>query len=100
MILIPSDAAKFEVLGSTVDFLTWQVDGIQYFCFDSSMCEPPEPMVNAMVGFRLLTSQNIKLVMINHKSPKGLFEKIGDKYVYNVVDLPDGKVQVIFELRD
>ncbi len=37
------------------------------------MTGPPEPMVNAMAGLRLLDNSNKKLIMINHKTPGGLF---------------------------
>ncbi len=53
---------------------------MEYFEFDTSRCGPPEPMVNAMAGLKLVTDSGKKLVMINHKRPMGLLNKIGENF--------------------
>ncbi len=86
---------KIEVLGSTVDFFKDTLGETSMYYFDTSMCEPPHPMVNAMAGLQLL-DENSKLVMINHKSPGGLFPKIEEDFDFVEENMPDGKIKVVF----
>lgn len=84
----------FHVEGATVPFFKYEKDGYMCIEFDSSSCVPPEPMVNAMLGLAFIKDAKTKLVMINHKSPIGLYPKI-DKH-FDVVEsaLEDGKVKL------
>lgn len=75
-------------------------DNTTIYQFDTSMTGPPEPMVNAMVGLKLIDSSDKKLIMINHKAPGGLFAKVDENYTYIVQDLEDGNVKVVFSLID
>ena len=88
---IPKDAKQINVEGATVPFFK---DETAYY-FDSSLTGPPEPMVNAMIGLQLI-DDNLKLVMINHKAPMGLFPKIQDSFKYEIVELPNDTVAVTF----
>ena len=97
---LPENAEKIDVTGASVDFYTYKEGNATIFQFDSSMTGPPEPMVNAMAGLKLLDDSNKKLVMINHKAPGGLFSKIGDNFSYVIQDLDDGKVKVVFSYID
>ena len=99
MSLLPENAEPIEVQGSDLDFFTYELDGITFFQFDSSMTGPPSPMVNAMCGLKLLDSSDKKLVMINHKPPMGLFPKIEDKYDYVIEELEDGRHKIIFSTK-
>ena len=93
-----SDIKKepIEVAGATVPFFTYKVEDTQYFEFDTSRCGPPDPMVNAMAGLKLIDDSNKKLVMINHKYPGGLIGKIGENYSHTKEELPDGRVKLVF----
>jgi hypothetical protein len=93
---LPQDAQKIEVAGSTVDFYTYMKDNTTVYQFDTSMTGPPEPMVNAMAGLKLIDSADKELVMINHKAPGGLFAKVQENYNHSVEDIEDGKVKVVF----
>lgn len=86
---------KLNLEGSTVDIFKDVVDGVSVYSFDTSMCEPPHPMVNAMIALQLL-DENSKLVMTNHKSPAGLFPKIDKEFDFIEENTDDGKVRVIF----
>lgn len=86
---------KIEVLGATVDFFKEIQNDLTTYSFDTSMCEPPHPMVNAMAGLQLL-DENSCLVMINHKSPGGLFPKIEADFDFKEENTDDGKVKVTF----
>ncbi len=90
---------QIEVTGATEPFFTYEIDGIKYYEFDSSLCTPPGPMVNAMSGLKLIDTPNKKLVMINMKKPMGLLPKIENDFSWEVEDLPDGKVKLIFSLK-
>lgn len=88
-----------EVAGATVPFFTYTLGENQVFEFDTSKCGPPDPMVNAMAGLKLVDGSNKKLVMINHKSPGGLLAKIDDNYDVESEDLEDGRVKLTFSYK-
>ena len=88
-----------EVAGATVPFFTYTLGEDQIFEFDTSKCGPPDPMVNAMAGLKLIDGSGKKLVMINHKSPGGLLAKIGDNYDVETEDLEDGRVKLTFSYK-
>ena len=97
-----SDITKnqLEVMGATVPFFTYTIEETQYFEFDTSMCGPPDPMVNAMAGLKLVDAPNKKLVMINHKFPGGLISKIGENYDFERGKKDDGRVTITFSYKD
>jgi hypothetical protein len=99
MQLLPSDAQKVEIAGSTVDFYKFIQDGTTNYYFDTSECGPPEPMLNAMAGLQLL-DENSKLIMINHKPPMGLFPKIQKNYNYSIEEIDGGKHSVTFTFKN
>ena len=90
---------EIQVEGATVPVYKYEQDGITYYEFDTSTLGPPEPMVNAMAVLKLLNSPNIRVVMINHKKPMGLFDKIGNKFDYDIEEL-DGKFKITFRLKE
>jgi len=92
---------KIEVTGSTVDFFEFEDEGTKVFTFDTSSCQPPEPMVNGMCGLKLLTQSNQRLEMVNHKAPMGLFPKVEADFSYEIIELDEsGKVKVIFRKKE
>lgn len=86
---LPKDAKKMDMPDSTVDFFEYEKDGITYYYFDTSLSVPPEPMINAMLGLRLLDNDKKRLIMINHKPPMGLFPKIEDNFDYRITPQED-----------
>ena len=96
-----SDITKteLEVLGATVPFFTYTIEETQYYEFDTSKCGPPDPMVNAMAGLKLIDASNKQLVMINHKFPGGLISKIGENYNHTKENLADGRVKILFSYK-
>jgi hypothetical protein len=94
-----SDITKepIEIPGATVPFFTYQIGETQYYEFDTSKCGPPEPMVNAMAGLKMVDGPDKKVVMINHKKPMGLLDKIGENFaLLEEENLPDGTVKLVF----
>ncbi len=85
---------------ATVAFSTYTCDDTTYIEFDTSMCVPPEPMVNAMIALEKLTSPDIKVVMINHRSPVGLLAKIGSFYDIETTELGEGKLKLVFSYKE
>jgi len=88
-----------EVTGASEPFFTYEENGIRYYEFDSSLCTPPGPMVNAMCGLKLIDSPNKKLVMVNMKMPMGLFPKIRDDFSWEDEQLTDGKIKLTFSRK-
>ena len=100
MNLLPENATNIDVENATVDFFTYTRNDVTYYQFDTSMCEPPEPMVNSMIGLKLIDSTDHKLVMINHKKPMGLLEKISQDYDIYTEYLDDGHIKLIFSCKN
>lgn len=94
----PNTAEEFYPEGATVPFYRYTIEDSQIVEFDTSKCGPPDPMVNAMVGLTLVDADT-KLLMINHKKPAGLLDKIGENYSYEVIDTADGGVQLLFSYK-
>ena len=90
---------KIEVAGATVDFFKYNEGDTEVYEFDTSRCGPPEPMVNAMAGLKLIDSENKKLIMINHKKPMGLLNKVGENYNINDKELDGGIVALEFTYK-
>jgi len=80
---------------ASVPFIKQTIDGVVTYTFDTSSCEHPEPMINAMVGLQNLGIDE-KLIMINRKAPMGLFSKIEADFNHDTTQLNDGKFQVSF----
>ncbi|WP_028951233.1 hypothetical protein [Sulfurihydrogenibium subterraneum] len=89
---------EIKVEGATVPVYTYEENGYTVFEFDTSMLGPPEPMVNAMAVLKLLDSPSKKVIMINHKKPMGLLEKVENKYNINISDY-EGKYKIEFTLK-
>ncbi len=90
---------EIKVEGATVPFYEYTIGETQYYEFDTSKCGPPEPMVNAMSGLKMIDSPNKKVVMINHKKPMGLLDKIGENYDIETQKMEDGRVKLIFSYK-
>lgn len=94
------DAKLLHVENATVPFYTYEKNGIEYISFDTSLCVPPEPMVNAMIALELLDNAQKKVVMINHRSPVGLLAKVQSFYDIDVTELDGGKLQLVFSYKE
>ena len=91
---------SIEVEGANVPFFTYMQGEDQIIEFDTSKCGPPDPMVNAMAGLKLLDAPNKKVVMINHKKPGGLISKIGENYNIVIDNMEDGRVKLTFSYKE
>ena len=90
---------SIEVEGANVPFFTYAMGEDQIIEFDTSKCGPPDPMVNAMAGLKLLDAPNKKVIMINHKKPGGLISKVAENYDIEYEDMEGGRVKLIFSYK-
>jgi len=88
-----------EVPGASLEFVSYMVDGIEYIEFDSSASNPPEPMVNVMKGFELISGTQKRLVMINAQEPMPLYPRIATDFSWEVEVLDNGNVKIVFSNR-
>ena len=88
-----------EVAGATTEFYTYKDGETQVYEFDTSKLGPPEPMVNAMAGLKMIDGPNKRLDMINHKKPMGLLDKIGENFNITDTEMDDGRVKISFTYK-
>ena len=91
-----SEKVLLEVPGASLPFYTYEDEGTTYIEFDSSECHPPEPMMNAMIGFELISGSANRLVMINAHEPVALYPRIADSVTWDVEVLDSGDVKIVF----
>jgi hypothetical protein len=87
-----------EVQGATLDFYKYEEDGLTYYEFNATRCQPPEPMINAISGLRLLKSENDRLVGIFFHEPFPLYERIPLTIGHEAQELESGDIKVTFKL--
>ncbi len=95
----PSDAKEFTPEGATVPFYEYQSNNGRIIEFDTSRCGPPEPMVNAMIALKFIDKDR-SVLMINHKKPMGLLDKIGQNYDIDQSVMDDGRVRLLFSYKE
>jgi hypothetical protein len=81
---------------ATLDFYKYEADGLVYYEFDATECSPPEPMVNAIVGLKMLENKNERLVGIFFHEPFPLYEKIPSTFEHQATELESGDFRVVF----
>ncbi|EDZ62117.1 hypothetical protein SMGD1_0014 [Sulfurimonas gotlandica GD1] len=86
-----------EVPGTTLPFYTYEQDGLTFFEFNATECNPPEPMINTIKGLSLLKSNNDRLVGIFFHEPFPLYERIPFTISHEAVELDSGDFQVTFK---
>ncbi|BCX79545.1 hypothetical protein [Campylobacter sp. 19-13652] len=84
-----------KVDGATVEFYEKKSGNSRIIGFDSRACVPPEPMINAMLALNLISGENDKVIMLNHRFPVGLIPKIEPFFNYTQSEF-EGGVQLEF----
>lgn len=87
-----------EIPLTTLEFYKYEENGLVYYEFDATQCHPPEPMVNAINGLKVLKNENDRLVGIFFHEPTPLYEKIDNAFNREVIELESGDFRVIFKL--
>lgn len=89
-----------EVPRATLKFYKYEADGLIFYEFDATECSPPEPMVNAINGLRMLKNANERLVGIFFHEPTPLFEKTNKSFTHEIEELESGDVKVVFRKKE
>lgn len=89
-----------EVPRTTLDFYKYEEDGLTYYEYDATGCQPPEPMVNTMVGLSLLKSKNDRLVGIFFHEPFPLYDRIPLTISHEAKQLESGDFRITFKLEE
>ena len=90
---------KIIVPRATLDILKYEEDGSTCYEFDATLCQPPEPMVNAMVCLALLKSKNDKLIGYFFHEPAPLYDKISSYFTHDATELESGDFRIVFKLK-
>ncbi|MEA3227942.1 MAG: hypothetical protein U9P38_02595 [Campylobacterota bacterium] len=90
---------KIELPMATLEFVKYEEDGLTFYEFNATQCQPPEPMVNAIHGIKLLKNENDRLVGIFFHEPTPLYERVGSNYTYEAIELENGDFKIIFRLN-
>ncbi|MGE0739203.1 hypothetical protein [Sulfurimonas sp.] len=91
---------KIELPRATLDFYRYEEDGLTIYEYDATECQPPEPMVNTMVGLSLLKSKNDRLVGIFFHEPFPLYERIPFTIAHEAKQLESGDFRITFKLAE
>lgn len=84
------------IANATLPFWRYRVDGRPVLEFDSTGCNCPVPMRNAMAGLERISHSGEALVMINGFEPQGLYERIEGRFDWVVERLDPQRVKVTF----
>jgi hypothetical protein len=88
---------KIELPKATLDFYKYEEDGLTYYEYNATKCQPPEPMVNTIVGLNLLQNENDRLVGIFFHEPFPLYERIPLTIAHEAVEQEDGSFKITFK---
>ena len=83
---------------TTLGIYKFEEDGLNFYEFDATMCQPPEPMVNTIVCLGLLKNENDRLIVTYFHEPTPLYERIASTYSYKSIELDNGDIRVVFRL--
>ena len=86
-----------EVPRATLDFYKYEEGGLTYYEFDATECSPPEPMVNAINGLRMLKNENERLIGFFFHEPFPLYQKIPSSFEHEATELESGDFKVVFK---
>jgi len=82
---------------TTLDFYKYEENGLVFYEFDATECNPPEPMVNTIHGLNMLKNENDRLLGIFFHEPVPLYERIGDGFEHEAIELENGDFKIIFK---
>jgi len=93
------DKRRITLPETTVPFWNYSLDGVDYYEFDTSLTQPPEPMINLMHALKLLDSKDKRVVMINMQEPTPFYPRIADEVEWEVTPLENGDVKIVFSIK-
>ena len=86
-----------QIPRTTLDFYKYEQDGITYYEFDATGCQPPEPMVNAINGLSMIQSDKERLVGIFFHEPAPLYDRIAEYFTHEATELENGDFRIVFQ---
>ncbi|MCF6340898.1 MAG: hypothetical protein L3J10_09160 [Sulfurimonas sp.] len=89
-----------EVPRATLDFYKHEEDGLTYYEYDATKCQPPEPMINTICGLSLLKSSTDRLVGIFFHEPFPLYDRIPLNISHEAKELENGDFRITFKLEE
>ena len=89
---------KIEVPRATLPFFKYEENGLTYYEFNATECQPPEPMVNTMVAMSLLKSSTDRVVGIYFHEPHPLYERLPAAIKRESTELESGDFRVVFKI--
>lgn len=84
---------------TTLDIYKYEKDGLIFYEFDATECQPPEPMVNAINVLKMMKSENERLKGTFFHEPSPLYSKISALFHYDAKELENGDFEIIFMLK-
>jgi len=90
---------KIDLPKATLDFYKYEEDGLTYYEYDATGCQPPEPMVNTMIGLELLKSENDRLVGTFFHEPFPLYDRIPLTISHEAIELDSGDFRITFKIE-
>ena len=88
---------KVVIPRTTLDIFKYEENGLTFYEFDATECQPPEPMVNAMVCLAMLKEDNERLAATFFHEPVPLYERISSEYSYEATELESGDFRIVFK---
>lgn len=85
-----------SIANATLPFWRYREGDRLVLEFDSTGCNCPVPMRNAMAGLERISHSGEALVMINGFEPQGLYERIEGHFEWVVERLDPQRVKVTF----
>lgn len=91
---------KIVVPRASLDIFKYEEKGLTCYEFDATLCQPPEPMVNAIVCLStLLKNENDRVVGFFFHEPNPLYDRISDEFLYEATELDSGDFRIIFKRK-
>jgi len=84
---------------ATLDFYKYEKDGLIFYEFDATECQPPEPMVNTINVLKTIKSKNERVVGTFFHEPTPLYAKVSDYFFYEARELDNGDFEITFMLK-
>ncbi len=91
---------KVEVPRATLDFYTYEEDGLTFYEYDATQCQAPEPMVNTLAGLSLLKTKTDRLVGLFFHEPFPLYSRLPLTIEHEAKELENGDFKITLKLAE
>ena len=84
---------------TTLDIYKYEKDGLTFYEYDATDCQPPEPMLNTIHILNTIKSKNERVVGRFFHEPSPLYTKISPLFSYKAEELDNGDYEITFFLK-